>query len=186
MEDAEIIELYFRRSEEAIAESDRKYGAYCSSIAWRILKSREDSEECVSDTWLRAWGAMPPARPRFLRAFFGKITRNLSLGRYERDHAAKRGGGEVSIALDELGECVASPQGEAWSCDRHVLTEVLNSFLREMPAEKRIIFVRRYWYFDSISAIASDLGVSKSKVKMTLLRSRRELAEILGKEGLEV
>ena len=104
MEDAEIIELYFRRSEEAIAESDRKYGAYCSSIAWRILKSREDSEECVSDTWLRAWGAMPPARPRFLRAFFGKITRNLSLGRYERDHAAKRGGGEVSIALDELGE----------------------------------------------------------------------------------
>lgn len=186
MEDEAIIGLYFERSERAITESDRKYGPFCEGIAFRILRNREDSEECVSDTWLKAWGAIPPAKPRFLKAFFGKITRNLSLTRYEREHAVKRGGGETAAPLSELEECIASPEAASWSPDRQVLTDVLNGFLRKLSYEKRTIFVRRYWYFDQVKDIARDLGISESKVKMTLLRQRRELAEILGKEGIGV
>ena len=186
MQDEQIIDLYWERSEEAIRETDKKYGKYCGTIAWNILYSAEDAEECVNDTWMNAWNAMPPHRPGFLKAFLGKITRNLALNLYEKKHAEKRGGGETAAPLSELEECIASPEAASWSPDRQVLTDVLNGFLRKLSYEKRTIFVRRYWYFDQVKDIARDLGISESKVKMTLLRQRRELAEILGKEGIGV
>lgn len=186
MEDHAIIELYFQRSETALAESDRKYGKYCAAIARNILRSAEDAEECVSDTWLRAWHAIPPTRPQRLRIFFGRITRNLSLNRWEKENAEKRGGGEVSLALDELSECVADPAAMSWNPDGAVITEVLNAFLASLPAEKRTIFMRRYWYMESVRDIARSLGIGESKVKMTLLRAREALKELLLKEGISV
>lgn len=186
MEDKQIIDLYWQRSEQAISETDRKYGHYCKTIAQRILMSIEDSEECVSDTWLRAWNAIPPERPSILKAFLGKITRNLSINRYEQMHAAKRGGGEYASALDEIAECVADPHVETWSADREVLVATLNSFLGSMKKENRIIFVKRYWYMQSVKEIAEELKIGESKVKMTLLRARNDLAERLLKEGIEV
>ena len=166
MDDSRIIELYFERSEEAVAESEKKYGRYCGTIAMNVLGNREDAEECVSDTWLRAWNAIPPAKPRFLKAFLVKITRNLALNVLEKNRAGKRGGGEGTAVLD-------------------VLTETLRRFLRELPEEKRIIFVRRYWYMDPVKDIADDLNIGESKVKMTLMRTRKALAEVLEKEGFK-
>ena len=186
MEDSAIVELYFQRNEEAITESDRKYGRYCAAIAANILHNREDEEECVSDTWLRAWNAIPPARPRILRAFFGKIVRNLSLNRWEMQRAGKRGGGETGVALDELAECLADPGLMEWSADRSVIADVLNRFLAGLSGEERIMFVRRYWYLDSVKEIAASMGFGESKVKMTLLRTRRALAAQLAEEGIIV
>ena len=186
MEDHAIIDLYFQRSETAIAESDRKYGRYCGSVAFRILKNAEDSEECVSDTWLRAWNAMPPARPQILKAFFGKITRNLSLNRLEKETADKRGGGEHHVLLDELAECIADAGASEWSADRAVITEVLNRFLAALPEENRIIFVRRYWYMETVPEIAAAFASKESRIKMMLLRARKELAKQLKEEGIEV
>ena len=184
MEDSRIIELYFERSETAIVESERKYGRYCGTIAMNILGNREDTEECVSDTWLRAWNAIPPAKPRLLKAFFGRITRNLALNLWEKKRAGKRGGGESSVVLDELEECIADAEAYTWSADRYVLTETLNRFLKGLPEEKRTIFIRRYWYMDQVKDIASEMGLGESKVKMTLLRTRKELMEVLKKEGI--
>ena len=186
MEDAAIIELYFARREEAITESDRKYGRYCTVIASNILKNREDAEECVSDTWLRAWRAIPPTRPSVLKIFFGKITRNLSLNRWEKEHAAKRGGDGMDAVLEELEECIADAGAAGWSADRAVLTDVLNCFLSELKPEQRVMFVRRYWYMDPVKVIAEELGCGESKVKMTLSRAREKLAARLKEEGIEV
>lgn len=186
MEDSLIIELYFQRSESAISESDRKYGRYCGAIARGILKNDEDAEECVSDTWLRAWNAIPPTVPKILRAFFGRITRNLSLNRYEKEHADMRGGGEVPLVLDELAECVADAQAGTWSAEQAVLKDTLNAFLGELPEEHRKIFVRRYFYMDTIPQIAEDFGCGESRVKMLLMRARGRLAERLKEEGIEV
>lgn len=184
MEDTRIIELFFERSEEALVESERKYGRYCGTIALNILGNREDAEECVSDTWLRAWNAIPPMKPRILKAFLGRITRNLALNVLEKNRAEKRGGGEGTAVLDELEEWIADSHAEVWSADRYVLTETLNRFLKELPEEKRTIFIRRYWHMDQVKEIAEDLGIGESKVKMTLLRTRNALAEVLRKEGI--
>lgn len=184
MDDQQIIELFWQRSENAIAEVDRKYGSYCHHIAWGILGSREDSEECVSDTWLRAWDAIPPQRPGDLATFLGKITRNLALDRYASRGAKKRGGGQLPLALEELRDCVPAGDPTAQLIDRVVLTGALNQFLASLTPEARNIFLRRYWYFSSLREIAMDLGVSESKVKMSLLRSRGKLKKILQKEGI--
>ncbi len=185
MQDEQIIDLYWKRSEEAIRETSVKYGRYCSTIAWNILYSQEDSEECVNDTWLNAWNAMPPQRPGFLKAFLGKITRNLALNRYEMRHAEKRGGGETPLVLDELAECVGD--GSAGSPeDALVLTACLNRFLSGMKPEDRKIFVQRYWYVRSVKEIAADLQLGESKVKMTLLRQREKLKKALEEEGVAV
>jgi len=186
MEDHAIIELYNQRSERAIAESDRKYGRYCGAVAMRILQNAEDAEECVSDTWLRSWQAIPPARPRILKAFFGKITRNLSLNRLEREHADKRGGGETRVLLDELAECIADAGAAEWSADRAVITDVLNRFLADLPEENRKVFVRRYWYMEPVSEIAASLGSGESRIKMMLQRARKELSKRLAAEDIEV
>ncbi len=186
MEDNQIVELYWARSEKAISETADKYGRYCYSIAYNILHSIEDSEECVNDTYLNAWNAMPDQRPSKLRAFLGRITRNLSLKRWEKYTAEKRGAGQVSLALDELRECIPSTERTDQIVDDIVLADLLNRFLASMPAEKRRIFMRRYWYFSPIAEIATDFSVSESKVKMSLLRSRNELKLLLEKEGVEL
>ncbi|MCR5648827.1 MAG: RNA polymerase sigma factor [Oscillospiraceae bacterium] len=186
MEDHRIVDLYWARSEKAISETADKYGRYCYSIAFNILHSNEDSEECVNDTYLNAWNAMPDQRPSKLCAFLGRITRNLSLKRWEKYTAEKRGAGQVPLVLDELQECVPAAGRTDHIVDDLVLADLLNRFLASLNEEKRRIFMRRYWYLSSITEIATDFSVSESKVKMSLLRSRNELKLLLEKEGIEL
>lgn len=186
MEDSRIIELYWQRSEQAIFETEQKYGKYCNSISYRILKNREDAKECVNDTWLCAWKHMPPQRPALFSAFLAKITRNLSLNRYEKENAAKRGGGEVALVLDELEECVPAYAGVEDSVDLKQLTALLNDFLKTLDKENCQLFVLRYWYLYPVKELAARAGMGQSKVKMRLMRMRDELREILEQEGYRV
>ncbi len=186
MEDRQIIELYNERSEAAISETADKYGKYCYSIAYHILYNDQDSEECVNDTYLRTWKAIPPQCPEKLSTFLGRITRNLALNRYRYYTREKRGYGQTSLVLDELQECVPAagstePQQVA---EDKLLAEVLNHFLHELSIEKRMMFLRRYWYMSSIKEIAKDYEISEGNVKMTLLRIRNKLKQTLEKEGI--
>ena len=181
MEDTKIIDLYFARNETAITETDQKYGAYCRSIAWNILQNHEDSEECVSDTWLRAWNAMPPQRPRVLRQFLAKITRNLSLDRFRAGHAQKRGSGEVPLALEELKECVGSGD-PATDAERKLLEELIGQFLQQLSERDRGVFLRRYFYMESHKDIAARYGMKETNVRLCLSRTRQRLREYLRKE----
>ena len=181
MEDPKIIDLYFDRNEAAIAETDRKYGTYCRSIAWNILQSREDSEECVSDTWLRAWNAMPPQRPGVLRQFLAKITRNLSLDRFRADHAQKRGSGEVPLALEELKECVGTGD-PATEAERALLAQLIDRFLQTLSPRDRNIFLRRYFYMESHKDIAARYGMKEANVRLCLSRTRQKLRIYLREE----
>ena len=183
-DDQKIIELYFGRSEQALMETAVKYGRYCTSIAYGILGSREDAQECVSDAYLTAWNAIPPRRPADLGTYLGKITRNLSIDRLRTRNRDKRGGGEVPLALEELEEVVAgsdSPENEAL---RKELTASLNRFLAGLTGQERYVFVRRYWYLDSLGDIAKSTGFSGSKVASMLYRLRGRLKNQLIKEEL--
>lgn len=184
MEDKRIIDLYWTRSEDAISETAQKYGNYCLRIADNILNDRQDSEECVSDTYLRAWNTIPPQRPGRLSVFLGTITRNLALDKYRLRKTEKRGGGELLFALEELRECVPSFSDEAQLVEGMVVTQILNQFLASLPKESRIIFLRRYWYVCSVNEIADSMHLSESKVKMSLLRSRNKLRELLERGGI--
>ena len=183
-DDQKIIELYCNRSENAIAETAAKYGRYCNAIAYGILGSREDAQECVSDAYLTAWNAIPPRRPADLGTYLGKITRNLSIDRLRTRSREKRGGGEMPLALEELEEVVAgsdSPENEAV---RKELTAALNRFLAGLTQQERYVFVRRYWYLDSLGDIAEKTGFSGSKVASMLFRLRGRLKKQLMKEEL--
>ncbi len=188
MTDEEIVALYFDRSQEAIRETDHKYGRYCYTIAYRVLGDHEDSDECVNDTYLRTWKAIPPKHPRLLSAFLGKITRNLALDRWERNHAARRGAesGQLPLALEELQECVSGGDSTEAVVDRLVLAQILNRFLEELPEQTRKLFVGRYWYFDSTKELAWKYGMSEANVKTSLFRARGRLRETLQKEGIAV
>ena len=186
MDDRQIIELYNERSETAISETAEKYGKYCYYIAYHILYNEQDSEECVNDTYLRAWKAIPPQWPDKLSTFLGRITRNLALNRYQYYTREKRGYGQTSLVLDELQECVpatGSTEPEQAVEDK-LLAEVINCFLHELPIEKRMMFLRRYWYMSSIKEIADDYEISEGNVKMTLFRVRNKLKQTLEKEGI--
>lgn len=186
MDENQIIDLYWARSENAIAETARKYGKFCHCVAFRILANHEDSEECVNDAYLKAWNAIPPGRPNKLSAFLGKITRNLALKKYEMYAAEKRGGGHVPLALEELAECIPDPNTvERWVDDR-MLAKLLNNFLAALPRETRKIFMRRYWSLSSVKEIAQEYGISESKVKMSLMRTRGKLRSFLEQEGIEL
>lgn len=182
MEDQGILELFFDRSEQAIVETDKKYGGYCYAIAYNILASREDSEESVSDTYLTAWNTIPPRKPNVFNAFLGKITRHISIDRWRKRSAQKRGGKEMFLALDELGECVGS-QGPEAEISQRELTRILNSFLTGLPETERNVFLSRYWYLDSIEAIVKITGFSQSKVTSMLHRTRGKLRKKLSEEG---
>ncbi len=184
MDDRQIIELYNERSETAISETADKYGKYCYYIAYHILYNEQDSEECVNDTYLRTWESIPPQYPNKLSAFLGKITRNLALNRYRYYKSEKRGYGQTALVLDELQECVPASGSTEQAVEEKLLVEVLNRFLHELPIEKRMMFLRRYWYMSSIKEIAEDYEISEGNVKMTLLRIRNKLKQTLEKEGI--
>ncbi len=184
MDDSQIIDLYFQRSEAAITETDAKYGGYCYKIAYSILASREDSEESVNDTYLSAWKAMPPRRPAVLSTFLGRLTRNISIDRLRAIRSKKRGSGEMTLALEELRECVSNEKSVE---DKLILKEViacLNNFLKALPEEERTVFLCRYWYVNAMEEIGEKTGFSVSKVKSMLRRTRSKLGSYLEKEGL--
>lgn len=184
MEDRAIVALYWKRAETAILETKKQYGRLLRSISRGILRNEEDAEECENDTYLRAWDTIPPKRPEKLSAFLAKITRNLSLDRYDAKHAEKRGGGEVPLLLDELAEVIADEA--AFPADTEDLSEVLNAFLGRLKPDARTIFLRRYWFGDSVQEISVRSGFGESKIKMSLLRTRQNLKEVLEKEGYRV
>ena len=184
MEDSQIIAMYFDRDEGAIQACREKYEPYCMAIAQNILTEQRDAEECVNDTWLRSWNAMPPHRPARLSAFLGKITRNLALNRWRSRRTARRGGGEVPLALSELEECLSGGSTPEEELDVKALTEAVTVFLQGQSALKRMVFIRRYWYLNTVPVIARQLSMSEGKVKSMLHRMRLELREKLGEEGL--
>ena len=186
LDDREIIDMYWARNEDALTETDRKYSGYLKTVADHILSNPNDSEECVSDAYWRAWNAMPPHRPDHLRIFLSKIVRECSIDRYRRKIAGKRANSQYDLVLEELEECVSS-EG---SCEDHIianeLSEAIGRFLREQSADNRRIFVCRYYYFDPICDIAKFFACSESKVKSTLYRMRQNLKIFLTKEGFDV
>ncbi len=184
MEDDKIIALYWARKEEAISETDRKYGSYCRSISFRILNDKEDSEECVSDTWLHTWNAIPPGKPEFLAGFLGKIVRNLSISKYRAGHAQKRGSGETQALLDELEECIPSGKSVEDEIEGRETAAAINRFLETLDAESRKIFVRRYFWAEPVKELAGNLNISEGKVKSQLFRMRAKLKMHLEKEGI--
>ena len=186
MNDIEIIVLYNERNENAIVRTQEKYGRYCYTIAWNVLNDHEDSSECVNDTWLDTWNAIPPARPFSLKAFVGRITRNNALNRLEKNRALKRGGGGFCVCIDELGECLPGDDPVGTFIDHDHLVTILNDFLSHLKKEQRMIFVRRYWYGSPLREIADCYGLSESKVKVTLMRLRNRLKERLEKEGVSL
>ena len=183
MDDEKIIDLYWQRSESAIEFTVEKYGKYAYSIAYRILGNKEDGDECVNDAYIKVWNSIPPQRPGSLSAFLGAVTRNLSLDRYRANHAAKRGGGQAGIALDELALAVPENCGLD---EGLALTEALNRFLAELSPQTRKVFMRRYWYFDSVKEIAQRYGLSEGGVKMQLTRTRHALKKYLEREGVAI
>lgn len=182
MKDEAIIELYFARAEEAIRQTELSYGQYCRSLAYGILRNHEDAEETVNDAYLKTWASIPPQRPANLKGFLGRITRQLSLNRLEKNTAAKRGGGTYALALDELAECIPGGNGEDLA-DLTALRDVLNRFLYSLGREQKNVFIRRYWYMQTVAEIAKACAMHESKVKSMLHRSRNQLRKILTEEG---
>ncbi|MDR0919570.1 MAG: sigma-70 family RNA polymerase sigma factor [Oscillospiraceae bacterium] len=179
MEDNVLLELFENRNEDVIEAVSCKYGKYCNSVAFNILRSSEDSEECVNDTWFKAWNIIPPNKPMVLRAFLGKITRNLSLTMLAKRNRHKRGKGQVEIAIDELSECIADDTDIERDFDSRATVEFIERFLDNLSEENRNIFIRRYWHLRSIEEIADDYSLSESNVKQILFRLRKKLKSVL-------
>lgn len=186
MEDEQIIELYFGRSQTALAETSAKYGGYCKTIAYNILQNAQDTEECLNDMLHKLWELIPPERPGCFKAFAGRIVRNIALNRAKREKAARRGGGRREETLGELAECLADKNTVEGEVDKNQLRELIDRFLGTLPKEKRVIFVKRYWYMAGIREIAEECASSEGKIKSMLFRMRRELKEYLEREGIEV
>ena len=184
MDDKSILDLYWSRSEAAIAETDAKYGAYCFTIAFNILNNREDSEESVSDTYMAAWNSMPPKRPAMLSAFLGKITRYISLDHWKKRSRLKRGGGELELCLEELGDCVSGSESIEDKLIRKHTAAAVNQFLSCLSETERKIFLCRYWYLDPVKDIAQRFGLSPNHTSVMLRRVRQKLNTHLAKEGL--
>lgn len=183
MEDARIVELFWKRSEKAIEETASKYGSYCYSIAFNILANAEDATESVNDTYLDAWNSMPPHRPAILSTFLGKIVRRVSIDKWRRRTAEKRGSGEIVLVIDELSDCIPSDQNIEHEIEAAELTAAMNTFVMTLPPVERRVFICRYWYLDPIPVIARQFGFSQSKVKMMLHRQRKKLLFHLEREG---
>lgn len=184
MNDAAIVNLYWERSERAIEETAAKYGKYCHAIAYNILYNEEDAKECVNDTYMGAWNSMPPHRPEILSTFLGKITRRISLKKWRYKNAEKRGGGEVTLALEELMECIPAGGQVGERIEAEELSRSISQFLHKLMDTDRRIFVLRYWYLKPVTEISNQFGFSESKVKSILYRVRGRLLEYLKKEGV--
>ncbi|MBQ8510690.1 MAG: RNA polymerase sigma factor [Clostridia bacterium] len=183
MTDREIVSLYHSRDESAIRETESKYGRYLFGVARNLLDS-EDSRECVNDTYLRAWNAMPPHMPQFLRTFLGRITRALAIDRIRAMNSVRRAASVYAVSLEELAECVGDGDTPEDTLENKRLAEALNLWLDSLSVGTRQIFVRRYYYFDPLREIAADLGASEAKVKSALHRARLSLREYLEREDL--
>ena len=186
MDDSAIVELFWKRDEQAIAATTEKYNVYCLSIAMNILGNIEDAEECVNDAYLNTWNSIPTNRPKMLSTYLGKIVRNLSFNCYKKNRAKKRGNGQVSVILDELSEVIADSGSPEEEWNRKILLESMNSFLKEIPVEKRKIFVCRYWYSDSVRDIAKRYGMTENNVSVTLKRIRKKLHDYLVERGVDL
>jgi RNA polymerase sigma-70 factor (ECF subfamily) len=185
VEDKTIIELYFRRSERALDETVIKYGAYCRTVAQNVLTRPEDAEECVNDTWLAAWNDIPPSRPDSLRAYLGRLTRNLAITRWRAMHAKKRFDGMEAL-LSELEDCLPAPDSVEREVERAELSAVLRSWVDSLSAPQRQLFVRRYWYGDTASTLAKKTGISEAGMSRKLSRMRESLREHLAERGDEI
>jgi RNA polymerase sigma-70 factor (ECF subfamily) len=185
VDDSKIVELYLSRSEEAISETATKYGKLCRYVAINILRNNEDSEECVNDTYLGAWNAIPPQKPTKFSAFISRITRNLALKKYEYVSAAKRNP-EVLISLAELEECVSGQDYVETELENKRVEKAINDFLWQQDIEKRTVFIRRYWYFEPIDSICKRCGFSQSNVTSMLYHTRQKLKQYLESEGIEL
>lgn len=184
MDDMEIIALFEQRKEEAVAETARKYGGYCQTIAGNLL-GFEDAEECVSDTWLAAWNRIPPAKPESLRAFLGKITRTLAISRWRALHAQKRGAG-MTLLLSELEDCLPDPRGLEQTLETRALARLLSEWLRALPREDRVLFLRRYWYGVMVKQLAGEAGCTENQMAQRMRRLRQALRALLEQEGIAI
>ena len=182
MEDAKIIELFFARSEQAIAQAREKYGPLCQMIAGNMLRNAEDVEECVNDTLLAVWNAIPPARPQVLSAFIARIARNQARNKLTYNTAQKRSL-EMAVSLEELDACLASNADVQQELEGRELVHIIEEFLLTLDADSRNMFIRRYWFYDSVEEIAAGFGVTQSKVKSRLFRAREKLRAHLVWEG---
>ena len=182
MTDDKIIQLFFQRKEMAIEEIHKKYGSYCFKIANNILNNREDSEECLNDTWLRAWDSIPPARPVHFNLFLAKIVRNLAINKYKSKHTHKRGKCEIVLVLDELEECIMGQSDVETFYIAEELQNTINKFVRGLPEREGNVFIRRYFYADSIKDISNRYHISENNVRVMLSRTRNKLRIMLKKE----
>ncbi len=185
MEDVTIIELYWQRDEKAISETDKKYGAYCRKIAQNILSSNEDCDECVNDTYLHTWNAIPPKKPDIFRVFLGKITRNISFDKYKNLKAIKRNS-EMTVIMGELSECALGGNTTDEEIDYKLLGKSISDFLRTVSERDRKIFLLRYFYGYSVSDIADKLGITANNTSAILTRTRSKLRAYLKNEGFEI
>lgn len=186
MEDTKIIDLYFARDERAVAETAKKYGSYCFTLANSILQNRQDAEETVSDTYWKTWNAIPPQQPSVLKLFLARITRNLAFSRWRILTAEKRGGGEMALVLEELSDCLAAPESVEDSLNRKELAKAIRSFLDTIPSREQDIFLRRYFFVEESETIARRYGMKSAAVLRTLSRTRAKLKRFLEKEGYAV
>lgn len=186
MEDEQILDLYFARDERAVAETDRKYGGYCFSLANTILHDDQDAEETVSDTYLKVWTVIPPKRPSVFKMFLAKITRNLAFSRWRSYTAEKRGGGEMALVLEELEDCIAAPGGVEDRVNARELARAIRTFLNTLPAREQDIFLRRYFFVEESDVIAKRYGMKPATVLRTLSRIRMKLKKHLTQEGYAI
>ena len=186
MKDAEIVALYWARNETAIQQTQQKYSAYLSKIAYNILSDFEDSKECVNDTYLKAWNSMPTHRPSKLSTYLGKITRQLSIDLFRKKNSAKRRASEYAVSLEELGDTFSDDHTPEASIDANLLADAINRFLRTLPDDARNTFLCRYYYFDSLKDVARYCGMSEAKAKSMLYRTRQSLKAHLIKEGFDL
>lgn len=184
MKDDQILDLYWNRDEQAIVETQQQYHRYCYSIALNILGNKEDADECVNDTWMKAWKAIPPQRPEKLSLFLGKISRNTAFDKFKAGKTKKRGGGEIALVLEELDECVPSSSDVEQAVIGETLDQVINQFLHTLPERECSIFLSRYWYAKSISEISEKFSMKENNVKASLFRSRLKLKTHLEREGI--
>ena len=186
MQDDEIVQLLWKRQEEGIAQMQAKYKRYCGAIARRILANPEDTEECVNDTWLRAWNSIPPHRPENLAGYLAKIVRNLALNSYKKQHRKKRGGDIVTVALEELSDCLTDGKDTMEKIEGQELSDIIAEYLRAKSPEKQAIFIKRYFYLMDIKELAAELQMKENTVKSVLFRMRKELKEYLEGEGVYI
>ena len=186
MEDEKILDLYFARNEQAVTETDRKYGGYCFTLANSILNKSQDAEETVSDTYLQAWNAIPPKRPNIFKMFLAKITRNLAFSRWRKYTAEKRGGGEMELVLGELEDCLAAPGNVEDRMNGQELAKAIRTFLNTLPVREQDIFLRRYFFVEESAVIARRYGMKPATVLRTLSRTREKLKHYLTQEGYAV